>query len=501
MIPFLLTSSAAGYYGTSLPPIYRSDTTILVEPQQVPEHYVQSTVTGSVQDRLNTISQQIMSRTRLETVIRELNLFPNLLKKTSMEAVVNSMRRNIEVNVERRARRRGSTAAFKLSFYGKDPATVQKVTQKLAMLYIEENLRVRETMARGTKDFMEKQLEQIEKELKATEESLREFKQSYMGELPEQLEANLRSLDQLQQQRSSAQDSLRDAEDRQVLMEQQLGETPQYLAGTGMDQNELYHQIEAKREALAALLVRYTERYPDVVRLKKEIQSLEKRLITSEQGEQEEATDNAAVVNPAYARLKEQADANRLSIGSLRDEIKLINWKMAKVRRRVENTPKREQELLTLSRDYETIKQSYEQMMERKINAEIAENLEVRQKSEQFRILDPANYPGHPVRPNRMKILAMGIALGLGLGGGLAFAVEYMDRSFRTAEEVKAYFTIPVLGVVPVLATSEEFKKQKIRKLALASFFMGFVLTSIVGVQLFVTRLDTLLIGLVKSFL
>ena len=501
LIPFVLVSSAAGYYSTTLPPIYRSDTTILVEPQQVPENYVQSTVTGSVQDRLNTISQQILSRTRLETVVKELNLYTDLIKRTSMEAVVGEMRNNIDINVERSARHRGATAAFKLSFYGKDPAVVQRVTQKLAMLYIEENLRVRETLARGTKDFMEKQLQEIEGALNKREEAIREFKQQYMGELPEQLEANLRSLDQLQEQKSSAQDSLRDAEDRQVLLEQQLVETPRYLAGAGTDQEDLYRQLEARRQELTSLMTRYTERYPDVIRLKKEIQQLELRIVTNRPDGQDTTTDSVPILNPTYTRLKEQVDTNRLNIENLREEIQTITLRMRTAQQRVENTPQREQELMTLSRDYETIKQSYESMMERKINAEIAENLEVRQKSEQFRILDPANHPRSPVRPNRMKFVFMGIALGLGIGGGLAFGAEYLDRSFRTVEEVKDYFSIPLLGAVPALATSEELRRRKIRKLALASFGMGFFLTAVVGVHFFVARLDTILMSLVKTIL
>ena len=502
LIPFVVISFATVFYAVSLPPIYRSETTILVEPPQVPENYVQSTVTGSVQDRLNTISQQILSRTRLEGVIKELHLYSERLSKSSMEAVVNVMRKNTEIKVVRESRQRGATATFKLAFCGSDPATVQRVAQKLAMLYIEENLRVRENMARGTKDFMEKQLQEIEQDLRQLEEVLREFKQRYMGELPQQLEANLRSLDQLQQQKSSVLDSLRDAEDRQVLLEQQLQETPQYLTGSGTDQEDLHRQLELKGQQLIELEARYTDLYPDVVRLKREIRDLEKRIASSRQSRRGEVQpESSSVVNPAYTRIKGQVDANELNVSNLRDEIGAIDWKMKSLQRRVENTPKREQELMILTRDYETIKRSYDSMMERKINAEIAENLEIRQKSEQFRILDPANYPQKPVRPNRLKILAMGLALGLGFGGGLAFVVEFMDRSFRTVEEVKEYFEIPVLGAIPVLATTEEIRRQKIRKIAFASFSMGFILTSILGAHLFIKRLDVLMLDLVKTFM
>lgn len=501
--PFLLGIIVSLYLCATLPPIFKSETTILVEPQQVPENYVQSTVTGSVQDRLNTISQQILSRTRLESVIKELGLYAKLEGKASREEIVNTMRQNIEIKVESQPRRREATAAFRLTFYGEDPETVQRVTQKLATLYIEENLRVREAMARGTKDFLNKQLEEIEAELRRTEESIREFKQKYMGELPEQLETNLRALDQLQQQKTAVLASLRDAEDRQVMLEQQLSEAPRYLAGTGADNEDLYRQLESKRQQLTALRARYTDLYPDVIRLRKEVRDLELRIGGGKEpgAETSPSGEGVPVVNPTYARLKNQAEANRLTLESLRDEQRGIDWKMRRLHGRVENIPRREQELMTLTRDYKTIKQSYDSMMARKINAEIAEDMEIRQKSEQFRILDPANYPEKPVRPNRLRILGIGLLLGLGAGVGLALLMEFLDRSFRTVEEVKQTFTIPVLGVIPLLATAGEIRRRRLRKLAIGSLSLGFVITSVVGVHVFITRIDLFVMRMLRLFL
>ena len=504
LIPFLLSAVVSLYLCATLPPVYRSETTILVEPQQVPENFVQSTVTGSIQDRLNTISQQIMSRTRLETVIREFGLYPELQKQRLMEEVVSTMRGNVEIKVEERPNQGGresSAAAFRLAFYGKEPEVVQKVTNRLAMMYIEENLKVRETQARGTKEFLEKQLQEIEQNLKAREEEIRQFKQANMGELPEQLEANLRAMDQLQSQKTSVMVSYRDAEDRQLTLERELSQTPQYLAGSGPDQNALYQQLDRKRQELTALTTRYTELYPDVLRAKKEIQELEQRIAGISNSGGDIPQESAAILNPAYTRIKNQVEANRLSLNSLQEELQNIDWKMKRLQQRVENVPKREQELVSLSRDYETIKQSYDAMSARKINAEISENLETRQKSEQFRVLDPANYPQKPVRPNRLRLLGMGLALGLGLGGGLAFATEYMDRSFKRVEDLKASFSFPVLGIIPALTTREEVLKGKIRKVAMTSFSLGFAATLVLGVHLFIMKINVLASRIAGLFL
>ncbi len=502
LIPFIIVAIITVYHCTTLPSIYRSETTILVEPQQVPEEFVQSTVTGSLQDRLNTIGQQILSRVKLEFIIKETGLYADLKKDLNMESIVNNMRKNIEINVPRQSRGRGNAAvAFSVAFYHKEPEVAQRITNKLASLYIEENLRFREDMARGTKSFLTMQLNKIENELKQREEALREFKQQFMGELPEQLETNLRALDQLQEQKSSVLASIRDAEDRQILLEQQLAEVPQYLAGSGSEE-DLYRQLEEHRQALASLRTRYTDRYPDVIRLKNEVKELEQSIAGGQKINPGGPTqEGAPLSNPAYTRLKNQIDANRFSVESLRKEIQVINWRMKGMQEKVANIPQREQEMMTLTRDYQTIKESYDSMMERKINAEIAENMETRQKSEQFRIIDPANFPHKPVKPNRLQILAIGLALGLGIGGGLAFVLEFMDSSLRTVEEVKANFDLPVLGVIPTLILSEDIRRQRIKQLVYLFSFLGFVLILLIGIHLFVTRLDVKLIALVKLFL
>ena len=507
LIPFLLSACVTLYLCATLPPIYRSETTILVEPQQVPEDYVQSTVTGSVTDRLSTISQQILSRTRLESVIRDLGLYPELRERYTMEDVVIEMRKNIELNVEddKKGRSRGaaSAAAFRLAFLGPDPQVVQKVTSTLANLYIEENLRVRETLARGTKEFLDREVRDVEQELATREEALRKFRQKNMGELPEQLETNLRTLEQLQEQKSAVLDSLREAEDRLILLERQLDETPKHFSSIGSDQEDIYETLEAKRQRLATLSSRYTELYPDVVTLKKEIRELEERIAGTadeEMGPPQEDSPSMNL-NPAYQRLKGQVETDRITIENLRDEVHEINVRMRRLQRRVDNIPRREQELMSLKRDYETIKQSYDSLMERKINAEIAENLETRQKSERFRILDPANFPQRPVKPNRRKILAIGLVLGLGLGGGLAFLKEQMDDTFHTVDEVKAFFDIPVIGVIPLAVSPEQIRRKRMITATVTSVGVVSVTGLIVGVHLYVKKIDVLVTDFVKMFL
>jgi hypothetical protein len=207
-------------------------------------------------------------------------------------------------------------------------------------------------------------------------------------------------------------------------------------------------------------------------------------------------------VNPAYERLASQLQSDRLTAKGLRAELADVNARMQALQQRVDNIPKREQELMSLKRDYETIKQSYDSLMERKINAAIAENLETRQKSERFRILDPANLPQRPVKPDRRKILAIGLLLGLGLGGGLAYIREQMDDTFHTLDEIKAFVAgVPILGVIPLVVPPEEIRRKRILVAASATAGAVCLAALIVGVHVYVKRIDVLLTDFVKMFL
>jgi polysaccharide chain length determinant protein (PEP-CTERM system associated) len=329
----------------------------------------------------------------------------------------------------------------------------------------------------------------MERQLKSGEEALRVFKENYMGELPEQLETNLRAIEQLQLQRNSVQDTLRDNENRQLVLEGQLADTPRYTAGGQDDRQELYSRLAVKRQALTELQSRYSELYPDVVQAREEVRELEAR-IAALGGEGATPAEGVQVESPGYARLRSQVDENALRIQSLRGESNKLSERMTDLQKRVENAPKREQELMSLSRDYETIKQAYDSLLQRKLSAGIAENMETHQKSEQFQILDPANLPEKPVKPERLKIVAIGILVGLALGGGLGLAADYLDRSYRTLEEVRASLPLPVLGVIPRLITDQEIARSKKQRWALAAACLLLMVASVAVILFYMMGVD-----------
>jgi len=221
IIALLVSVFAAYGIYKSLPKIYRASTLILVLPQRVPESYVRPIITDSIASRLNTISQEILSRTRLEKVIQELNLYPELRDKLPMEGIIERMRGMIEVTVQNNPQNERTQNSFSISFEGKDPQAVMTVTNKLASLFIEENLKVREFQAESTSNFLVKELQSMADQLKRKEQEIRSFKERSMGQLPQQLDANLRILERLQQELQTTSENLRAAEDRCVLIQNQ----------------------------------------------------------------------------------------------------------------------------------------------------------------------------------------------------------------------------------------------------------------------------------------
>lgn len=202
-----------------LPKIYKATTLILVQPQKVPEAYVRSIITAPITERLNTISQEILSRTSLEKVIKEFDVFPNIRNEVPMEVIIEQMRKMIDIRVQSRG---ATQSTFSISFEGENPAKVMKVVNNLASLFIEENLKVRELQAEKTAEFITKELYATEGQLKRKEEDLRKYKEKYIGQLPQQLDANLRILERLQQQLKTTSDNIRAVEDRSILLQDQI---------------------------------------------------------------------------------------------------------------------------------------------------------------------------------------------------------------------------------------------------------------------------------------
>jgi polysaccharide chain length determinant protein (PEP-CTERM system associated) len=483
IVPVFLGVSLTTLYSYSLPPVYRSSTLILVEPQKIPESYVPPTVTSSVEERLNTISQQILSRTNLEKIISEFGLYrastpspansqnalERLLSKgrniwgasevsqwtTSGTWIpgehVDRMRQSIEINVLGGRRQKN---AFTISYSGKDPNTVMSVTNALASLFIEENLKVRERQAEGTSEFLTKELTAVEKELKEVEGNLKSFKEKHNGSLPDQLEANLKTLDRYYLEHQNVSEEIRKLEERKIFYEQQLSN---YDTPSGMHNNKenstgrgvLENQLKELQLKLSRLNSEFTENYPDISIVKEQIRELEDRI--SESVVQSNSEKNGSTNGVNFRRnndTKGQIQLVGAEIDTLKDRKKKISGLIKEYEKRIDNTYDNEMELFSLTRDYDISKQNYETLLTKKMNAKMSENLEKRQQGEQFRIIDPANMPTKPYMPNRMKITLIGSLCSGAISAGLIFLLEYLYPYFRRPEDFQNIFNLPLLSTI-----------------------------------------------------
>ncbi len=460
VIPFVVITVFVLGYVLFAPRLYKATTLILVSPQRVPEAYVQATVTSKVEERLQSIAQEVMSRTRLESVINELHLFVQEKKRLSGEEIVELMRKNITVELPGKKEEKG---AFTISYASRDPEEATTVTNRLASLFIEENLRIREQQATGTTEFLATELEMAKGQLDRMEAAVAQYKQRFMGQLPEQLEANLKMLEQLQNQYQRVGENLRAAQDRKLYIQKQLADfgmaagatagMPYKTPGLGPDSavsapdgmGAYDAQEEALRRYVDDLRSRYSETHPDVVAAKKRLADMEKK--KNADGSSQESA--AYKRDPRYIELKNQLTMTDLEIRRFRNEEANIAGQLAGYRSRIEQAPAREQDMAALMRQYASTKEAYEKLLQKSQEAQQAENLEKRQKGEQFRVIDPARTPENPFSPNIPKVLQIGLFAAVCCSFGMAYLREQMDRSFHDVDDAELALGLKVLATLP----------------------------------------------------
>jgi len=476
ILPFVLTALGATYYAFSLPNRYRSETLILVVPQRIPETYVRSTVTSRIEDRLRSIREQVLSRSRLEPIIRDFALYVDMREKFPMEEVVAAMRSQVNI-----ATVQGDS--FRVSFTSGDPVVAKKVTERLATMFIDENLRDREVQAIGTNEFLEKQLEDARLRLLEHEKRLEEYRRQYAGELPSQLQANLATVASLRQQLQTINDSINRDRERRLMLErsqadssiEQPRDAAPASAGDAATDQSPEQKLAAARENLASLSAKFKSDHPDVVASRRLVERLEREL---EGGGPAPATRPSDRMRRARARqLQNDIDTIDRQIAAKEADVAKLRAQVDDYQRRVDAAPSRETEMTELTRDYETLRDMYTSLLEKKEDSKLSANLERAQAGEQFKILDPARVPERPFSPNRPQIMTFGAIIGLCIGLGFAVLLEFRDTSIRTEDEIVRLLALPVVAMVPLIQTDAERRRLRRRLIAAsAAGLMGVVL-------------------------
>jgi polysaccharide chain length determinant protein (PEP-CTERM system associated) len=515
---FLPAVLAAVVVARMLPSVYESEALVLVVPQRIPEKFVSPTVTTDISDRIRTISQQILSRTRLERIIEEFDLYPEQRRTGIMQDVVDNMRANaisVDIPRQRGGGRRNDDAgtSFRLAFRADNPRKAMQVTERLASVFIEENLRDREVLAEGADQFLESQLEEARQQLLTVEKQLEEYKRLHANQLPTQQQTNLQVMQHAETQLQQLQEAQRDDRNRLLGLDRLMSEAQLQAAApvappaTREDENaadtrSAADRLESARKALAQLELRYKPEHPDIVRLKRTIGDLEKQ--ASSEAVQQPLGGGATVNRPlSQSEVQRrtrvaQLEAEKVEVSSRlaqrEAEERRLRAQIGQYRARVEAAPTRELELVGLTRDYDTLKERYSTLLSKREDARIAANLERRQIGEQFKLIEPPRMPERPVSPNRTMIWLLGAAAGLGLGLGLTALLEYRDSSFRTDEDVTAALALPVLALIPRMDTASERARQR-RRRRLVSVAAAVAAMTIAGLALLAWRFGGLPLG------
>ena len=534
-----------------LPPIYQADTTILRESQQVSEDYIRSTETGYAEERLDAASQQVMSRSNLINIINLYNLYPELRNKKTMGEIVARMRAAIELETlyakvtnERTGRPSAINTAFKLSYEGRDPLKVQKVTNTLASLYIELEMQTRGKRSIATTTFFENELQNLKEQIRIHEEKIRRYKEEHIGELPENHQNNIRNMDRLERELDRTENRIRTLEERRMFLQGQIA-TVDPLLPLKTEQGKMVvnpgERLKILRLKLMTLQSKLSDKHPDIKRLQNEIKELEEQVGKSDEAavkvkrlrELEEAyaaqkgrlgpkhpdlirlakeveilsaevdqlltekikSDVAEERpdNPTYINLKTQIFVAESEIRNLTQDKEETENQIGIYRQRIEKTPLIEKEYKELTRDYSLARTKYDDISAKLMQARVAKGVEESQFGERFVIVDPAALPENAYKPNRIAIVVLGFILAIGVGVGLAVVQEGLDHSIKSIDELNEITGNKVLSIVTMIETKEEKRNRRVKKLAWAMGTTCVIMTALVCVNTYVMPLGEVL--------
>jgi polysaccharide chain length determinant protein (PEP-CTERM system associated) len=468
-----------------LPDVYRSQTVILVDAQQVPSSYVQSTVSTSFQDRLSTIQQQVMSPTRLKNMIEKNGLFPGLRAKVSEDALIQKVQKSTSVEVAA-----GHFSSFKIAYQGNNPKEVSQIANQLAETFITENMQARQAQFSGTAEFLDNQLQETKSQLEVKERQLQGIKSTNVMDLPESKQFHLEALNNLRTQLAASEDRVRQAKQDKIMLESMMNTNAPTVevdgGGAGIS-SPLQNQIEKLESHLAELRAQYGPNFPDVRKAQADLDRLKKKEAAKKTQPPAPASVEPLVPtgnrrNPVIEAQIQKLDQEITDQTNLQGPLQQqIDFHVSKL----ERVPIFEQQIAGLMRDYDSLRSHYQSLLDKKLSAQMASELEARQKGERFVILDPAPIPNQPSGPNRVIIGFAGLLLGLIGGVGSAIAIEMTDASVRSEHEAAELLGIPVLVGIPQMYTAAQMRSRRMKfavaAILTASFASGLgVLISVV---------------------
>jgi polysaccharide chain length determinant protein (PEP-CTERM system associated) len=507
LIPVFLGWLVGWGAGWVLPARYQSTTLILVEQPSMPKDYVSPNVSEDLQDRLQSITEQILSRTRLLTIIGNLHLYGEGRDQTTPDKRVALMRKDIDVELVYGQDKKQITG-FTISYSARNPQIAQQVTTQLTDLFIDENLKARQQESQDTTSFLESRLEDARTNLADQEAKVDQYDAKHVGELPSQQASNIQILNGLQSQLQNEQDARNTAKQQGIYLQALIGQY-QALNGTSRTADTsptslpaIDQQLDTLSSKLTNLSAHYTDRYPDVQNLKDEIAKTEKmrdellvdlKAKSTSGGKASQASvardTRNGVQNSALAQVESQLQANKVEITNREQSVASLKARIDQYQARLNDEPAREQELDDLTRGYDQSKANYDDLLKKKNESALATSMEQMQQGERFTMLDPPSLPASPAFPNRLKLCGIGLGVGLALGLLVVGGLELTNDRLYGEKEIKTLLPVAILADIPEVVISSDERSTKKRTvlgwtmaaLITATILAGFAFTYLQG--------------------
>jgi uncharacterized protein involved in exopolysaccharide biosynthesis len=546
MWPFVSILLVTGIICLVLPDIFKSTATVLIQNQQIPSALVPSTVTGYAQERIQAITQEVTSRSKILRLTEKYDLLPDKREKLNTEDLVEAVRKrisfqtiNAEINKETQSQPVLLTIAFSLSYEDESPKKAQAVTNEIVSYYLEKNLESRQKVARGTTEFLTEQLNQEKMKMEELQTKLAEFQKQHLEELPEYAALNVQKLERLNLRISDLGMQIRSLEGQrsvvkgnQDLLDPYSGNSQKVLSSSErLLQARLDHAqalsryseshpfVQAKKQEielleaqmkgsprpdqlidklhelegkLAGLKSHYTDQHPDVRATEREIQRIKSQISLSGKEGQFNSNTVPAATNPAYISLKAEMEKLSASISSLKAEKAQLESELKGHYAKMRSMPLVKKQYTEMDTEYQSVRDNYNTIQQKLMAARVSQGMEEDKKGESFQVVEPAFLPEKPFRPNRIAFLVVGLVLGIGFSVGSAALKEASDRTIHDDETAEKLSGLPIISRISKIATSEDVMRSQRRKLAVGAASVCGIVAILLAFHLFVMDFDIL---------
>lgn len=479
----IMTLATVGSY--VWPKTYEANSTVFIERSSLMDPLIRGIgVSNSMEDRLRNLKNGITSRNIVDRVVKKLDLDISARKAGQHDELVRSIQDNLTVAVKTDSRER-ETDLFTISYKGTNPKTVRDVVNTLVSEFIEENVSFRRTDAYGAYEFIQNQLMEYKTKLEQSDKAIRDFRENNPRMVPQSETAVITNIERLQTGQMEAEIRLKELLRKQENLRKQIsGEkelTIAFVTREGSPQARLNHL----NNQLLILTGKYTDNYPEVIKVKSEIEDLKRQIAQSKTSGGESVGSETSAINPVYQQLKEELFKTDSEIESLRGRISELGRQKAESQHALGRMPKEQEEWVKLQRDRNVLQKLYDDLLQKLENAKVSKDLELTDKNATFRIVDPAVLPSFPLKPDRIKVILAGIFLGIAGGIGATVVLEFIDKSFKDEKSIESTLRVPVLASIPMVISETEtiMTKQRDRKVFIAAGAYAGVVALILGIE------------------